>query len=306
MSVESRTEENKTTRSKVKDLSLDPPVHEIHASNAPGLSTTTDELENLRNVVDDQEKYIKVQELNQEIVKWRGRVINVANKSADVPAQAPLSRPESKLLKDWQNLAFGIRNLVANNFGSFREAKAVSWAKARGEWLREVTPAPVEVASGKKSGSALIEAAVWKALIRFVLGDVHTNGPMCWAGMYERGVYKLITRLQKDLAQMEPGGQSVALYYQWKALTTSIISTVQVPQDRKEEMNNSRLFHRELQAVVSKAIELDLKFPGQQAHYTAGWPTQGRCDVSLGQNLMKLAAGSPKSLRNALGCHLVG
>ncbi|KAH7127554.1 hypothetical protein EDB81DRAFT_809528 [Dactylonectria macrodidyma] len=247
---------------------------------------------------------------------WKGRAINAANKSADVPAQAPLSRPESELIKDWQNLAFDVRNLVDNHFSSVREGKIVSWAKARSEWLRDVTPTPVEVASGKKSGSALIEAAIWKALMRLVLGDVNTNGAMCWAGVYKGRLCKLVTMLKKDLAQTEPDRQSDALYYQWRALTASIISTVQVPQDRDEEvdyvveeledllapcrswMNSYGPFHRELQAVVNKAIELDLKFSGQQAHYAVGWPNQGRCNVNLDQDFMKLAAGSPKSSRN--------
>ncbi|CAM1507991.1 Fc.00g048390.m01.CDS01 [Cosmosporella sp. VM-42] len=333
---------------KSKDLPPDPPLYESHASEAPGLHSTANE--HFKKLIDDQKKHnddlcrklddqhneyqLKVQELNQEIAKWRARVIDAASKSADVPIQMPLSRPESELLKDWQNLAFDVRNLVANHFGSTKESKVTSWANARVDWLREVTPNPVEVASDRRSGSALIEAAIWNALIKLVLGEVNASGPMCWAGKYKRRLYMLsksshlslpsfidlavsvpdpaiATRLQRDLAKAEPE-QYTALYTQWRALTVNIIHTVQLPQDRDEEVdsvveeleellppcrpsvNSSGQFRRELQAVVAKAIGLDLKFSGQQASYTVGWPGQARCNVDLDRNLMKVATGSPK------------
>ena len=121
--------------------------------------------------------------------------------------------------------------------------------------------------------------------------------------------------MQKDLAQAEPD-QYAELFSQWKALTASIISTVQFSQDRDKEVDfvveeledlfapcrpwvtSSGPYRRELQALVNKTIELDLKFSGQQAYYAVGWPGKGRYNVNLNQSFMKLAAGSPQSSRN--------
>ncbi|KAF5002779.1 hypothetical protein FDECE_10524 [Fusarium decemcellulare] len=293
-----------------KDQPSDPPPHEDRASKVLDPNSPVEEQNEYKRAMDDQtgiidelslerqsliealgsernQHLVQVQELNLEIAKWKARAIDAASKSADVPAQAPLSRPESELLKDWQNLAFDVRNLVANHFSGTREAKLASWAKARGEWICEVTPSHVEVASGRKSGPALVEAVIWNVLMEFVLGS---------------------TKLQEDLAQIDTGQHST-LYHQWKSLTTSIVSTVQLQRDRDDEVDRvveeledilppSKTCHRELQAVINKAIEMDLKFRGQQASYLVGWPGQARYNISLDPNSMKLAAGSPKGTRN--------
>ncbi|KAJ0162376.1 Lignostilbene-alpha,beta-dioxygenase isozyme I [Colletotrichum tanaceti] len=267
----------------------------------------------LQRIADQENRHAdEVRELNQTIAVFRAKIINAADKSANVPARAPLSRPESELLKDWGELAYDVRNLVANHYGGglIWESKIVSWAKIHAEWLREVTPNPLEVASDRKSGPALVEAALWKALVRLVFGDAGDVAPMCWAGRYKGRLHKLTSTLQRNL---EESGQHGALYQQWKALTVSVVSVVQAPRDRDEEvhsvlddveeffepcrsrMKNAGAYRRELQAVVTKAIELDRKFSGQQARYAVSWPAQGASSVVLDQESMKVATGSPQS-----------
>lgn len=112
---------------------------------------------------------------------------------------------------------------------------------------------------------------------------------------------------------LEETGQHGALYQQWKALTVSIVSIIQPPHDHDEEVHsilddleeffepcrsrikNSGAYRRELQAVVTKAIELDRKFSGQQACYAVSWPLQGGSRVAFDQKSMKVATGSPQS-----------
>ncbi|OBR05470.1 hypothetical protein CH63R_12173 [Colletotrichum higginsianum IMI 349063] len=266
----------------------------------------------LQRIADEKNRHAdEVQELNQTLAVFRTKIINAADKSANIPAQAPLSRPESELLKDWGELAYDIRNLVANHYGGgLWENKIVSWAKINTEWLHEVTPNPLSAAADRKSGPALVEAAVWKALVRFVFGDTGGVAPMCWAGRYKGRLHRLTSSLQRNL---EESGQHGALYQQWKALTVSIVSIIQPPHDHDEEVHsilddleeffepcrsrikNSGAYRRELQAVVTKAIELDRKFSGQQACYAVSWPLQGGSRVAFDQKSMKVATGSPQS-----------
>lgn len=99
-------------------------------------------------------------------------------------------------------------------------------------------------------------------------------------------------------------------------MTTSIVSVVQVPQDRDEEVeiileeledllppfrsriSSSGPYRRELQAVINKAIDLDLKLSGQQVYYGVRWPLHKRYHVPFDDGLMKPATGSSQPPQN--------
>jgi hypothetical protein len=108
-----------------------------------------------------------------------------------MPSQSPLGCPESEIIKEWQSLTYAVRNLSMNYFQGIRERKMVSWAKAQGNHLQELTPRYVDAAADKKCGAALIKAAIWNTLVRLVFGDSAANGAMCWAGNYVGKLSKL-------------------------------------------------------------------------------------------------------------------
>ncbi|KAF4343938.1 amino acid transporter AAT family [Fusarium beomiforme] len=260
----------------------------------------------------ERERYLnQIQELNQEVTKWKSRAIDAASKSADVHAQIPLSRPESELIKDWQNLAFDVRNFVANHFGSVSNSRLGHWVRARGDWLQDIG---AEAAPGKRAAQALIEASIWNALVMLVFGHDKVNGPMCWAGRYHRSLKTLVRDLQRDQTQKDTE-QFTSLIYQWGTLTANIVATIQSAGHRDEQVHNvvqdieelllpcrSRLsssepYRRDLRALVNKAIDMDFKLCGQTSYYLVGWPNGGRYDVPFEKTIMKLAQGSPQSSR---------
>ncbi|KAF4997985.1 hypothetical protein FGRMN_3505 [Fusarium graminum] len=133
----------------------------------------------------------ELQSLNHEITKWKARAADAASKSAGVQAQTPLSRPESELIKDWQNLDFDVRNFVSNHFGNASTNKIMSWTKAKVDFLREIAQSNHRLVISKRSGLALIEATIWAALVKLVFGGVTPDGSMCWAGSGKGNLRKL-------------------------------------------------------------------------------------------------------------------
>ncbi|KAI8299689.1 hypothetical protein K4K59_002094 [Colletotrichum sp. SAR11_240] len=155
--------------------------------------------EALEQRISDQKSQhvLEIHDLNKLIAGLRTRLNNAAERSANVPTQAPLSRPESQLRNEWRELTYDLRNLVANHFQSGRwRNKIPSWAKINNDFLCQVTPKPVEVASCRKSGSALVEAAIWKILTKNVFGEpMGVVGPMRWAGNNKRSFQRLVFKV---------------------------------------------------------------------------------------------------------------
>ncbi|TDZ27550.1 hypothetical protein C8034_v009718 [Colletotrichum sidae] len=217
-------------------------------------------------------------------------------KNAQVPTLAPLNRPE-------------IDNHLAGNRW---DVKIRSWVNIKGDELSEITLKVADVASDKTSATALVEAALWRALLDHVFGTYNNVGRMCWAGKYQRKLQGLASSLQRDLGSPEKHGN---LYHQWRALTASIISVIPQPRDREDEVESiveeivgllkpcepkgSKFgaYRLDLQLVVAKAIELDLKFAGQRACYVVNWPTQQQYDVGFDEGTMRLATQSPSNSR---------
>ncbi|KAM5368712.1 hypothetical protein ACJZ2D_009378 [Fusarium nematophilum] len=240
-----------------------------------------------------------VEQLNETIKELREQAIGQASKSAEMPTQSPLLRPESEILERWLNLTYDVRNLVDNHFSGIKGKKMVTWAQGKESCLQEVTPNCLIVAADTRCSTALIEAAIWNILMRLVLGNFSVGGPMCWAG----------SRLCTDVVRMDSEKDTFVLH-QWKALTTSLVSNIQPSKERDREIENVvdeledllgefryrlsfKTFRPGLKTIVSKAIELDKFFYGQQAWYCPEWPSQKRHDFEIDQRTMKKEAGSP-------------
>jgi hypothetical protein len=271
----------------------------------------------------------QMQEQNNMIDRLQVRITEATTKSTEMPGQSPLRRPESETVKEWQSLTYDVHNLVMNYFSRIKTSKMVSWARAQEHHLKELTPDYAGLAADKKLGTALVEAAIWNTLCRLVFGDSAANGAMLWAGSYFGKLSKLSmthplclvvpsrgfqcisnaelgkgSELSYDMARRKCSDKQSALFHEWKALTTSLISLVCSQQDRErkildvadelEDMLESfrstvtvSLLKRELRSIVCKAVALDESFCGQQAWYRLMWPPAGRHDVELDRNLMK-------------------
>ncbi|KAM5343503.1 hypothetical protein ACJ41O_012040 [Fusarium nematophilum] len=209
-----------------------------------------------------------VEQLNETIKELREQAIGQASKSAEMPTQSPLLRPESEILERWLNLTYDVRNLVDNHFSGIKGKKMVTWAQGKESCLQEVTP------------NCLIVAADTRC-----------------------------SRLCTDVVRMDSEKDTFVLH-QWKALTTSLVSNIQPSKERDREIENVvdeledllgefryrlsfKTFRPGLKTIVSKAIELDKFFYGQQAWYCPEWPSQKRHDFEIDQRTMKKEAGSP-------------
>ncbi|KAF9767429.1 hypothetical protein IL306_000016 [Fusarium sp. DS 682] len=319
----------------VKELPLIPTPHQAQVVTDNSGEVNAVEEDSFRVIIQDQQKLIdelsaengtlsqqaksereryltQIQELSQEVARWKSRAIDAASKSVDVHAQMPLNRPESELVKDWQNLAFDVRNFVANHFGSVSNNRLTHWVKSREDWLRDVC---AEAVTGKRSGQAIIEASIWNALVMLIFGRDKVNGPICWAGRYHRSLRTLIRELQRDPTKKDIE-QITPLFHQWGTLTANIVATIQSEGHRDEQihyvvqdveellspcrsrLSSSEPYRRDLRALVNKAIDMDFKLCGQSTYYLVGWPPRGRYNVPFDKAIMKLAQGSPQSSRS--------
>lgn len=95
-----------------------------------------------------------------------------------------------------------------------------------------------------------------------------------------------------------------------------MISILQTPEQRVQEVEHvvmeiddilapcrSRIprpthYHRDLQALINKAIDMDRLLSGQTAAYGIKWPCSGHFNVKFDQFTMMLAVGSPPISRN--------
>ncbi|KAJ4047578.1 hypothetical protein NW761_007365 [Fusarium oxysporum] len=128
------------------------------------------------------------QQRQKDLAYWRNRTSEAASKSANLVPGMPLSQPDTELRNEWRNLAFDVRNFVDNHFKNVSTNKLEAWGKENGDWLRKITPTYQQVVGGKRSGLAMVEAAVWHGLCRAVFGGVRDNSPMLWAGAYQRSL----------------------------------------------------------------------------------------------------------------------
>ena len=147
----------------------------------------------------ERENAERIQKL-QEDLRARDEMIDrlrtktteaAANKATEIPGgPSLLRRPQSEIIKEWQGLHYEVRNFVMNLRDKGRW-KLKSWTDSQGFQLEEITPNYRQLATDKKCGSALIEAAIWNTLVRLVFGDSASKGGMCWAGTYAGKVSKL-------------------------------------------------------------------------------------------------------------------
>ncbi|KAM0543976.1 hypothetical protein ACHAPJ_012071 [Fusarium lateritium] len=186
-----------------KEIPPVPPPHETLATITPEVESRSDRKIDVMALIEKQRKTInglkderedlsqEIEALKQAIAVWKNRAITAASKNANVPVRTPLSRPESELLKAWQNLAYEVKNFVACHFEKVSSNKLATWAKENGEWLREITPTYQEAVIRKQSCLAMMEAAIWYSLSRLVFAGVRGHSPMRWAGEYEKALGSL-------------------------------------------------------------------------------------------------------------------
>ncbi|EXM20036.1 hypothetical protein RAB80_011694 [Fusarium oxysporum f. sp. vasinfectum] len=259
------------------------------------------------------------QQRQKDLAYWRNRTSEAASKSANLVPGMPLSQPDTELRNEWRNLAFDVRNFVDNHFKNVSTNKLEAWGKENGDWLRKITPTYQQVVGGKRSGLAMVEAAVWHGLCRAVFGGVRDNSPMLWAGAYQRSLRILVNELQQDQRQKN-SEQFTPLFHQWGALTANLIETLRTSEHHCQRvhpvvqeledlffacrsagvMYKSDTYRRDLWALVTKAIRFDFSLSGQTAEYFIGWPPSGRSNVPFDQNTMQVSQRSPQSTRNTL------
>ncbi|OBS24522.1 hypothetical protein FPOA_05063 [Fusarium poae] len=258
------------------------------------------------------DKCNEVRQLQDDNEILKRQCSEAATKTYHPKVQLPLNRPESELIKDWHTLVYSVNNFVDNHFRDVNYKRIASWAKIQQDHLREVAERPQDIVTNLESGLALIKATVWHALRKFTFGGVASEGAMCWAGRYKGDLRRLAIKLEVD--NVVEG--FLPLNYQWKTLTTNMISILQTSEQRGQEvehvvmdiddllapcrprMPRSNHYHRDLQTLVSKAIEMDLFLSGETTAYFIKWPISGHLNVKFDQFSMMLAVGSPPVSRN--------
>ncbi|KAF5240336.1 hypothetical protein FANTH_9596 [Fusarium anthophilum] len=257
------------------------------------------------------------QQRQKDLAYWRHRTSEAASKSANPVPGLPLSQPETELRNEWRNLAFVVRNFVDNHFNKVSTNKLEAWGKENGDFLRTITPTYQQVVAGRRSGLAMVEAAVWHGLCRTVFGGLRDNSPMIWAGPYQRSLTVLVNELQQGQRQKNSEHFS-PLFHQWGALTANLIEVLRTSDHHYQRvhpivqeledlffacrsvgvMYKSDTYRRDLRALVTKAIRFDFNLSGQTAEYFIGWPRSGRSNVPFDQKTMQLSQRSPQSSRN--------
>ncbi|KAK2600084.1 hypothetical protein QQS21_005170 [Conoideocrella luteorostrata] len=259
----------------------------------------------------------QIQAKDDKIGHLQFLLTEAASKTVEIPSQSLLRRPESEIIKDWQSLTYDVHNLVMNYVYGIKTKKMISWAKKQGDRLEELTPDYVRAAEKKDCGTNLVEAAVWNTLWKLVFGNAAVNGPMLWAGKHHGCLSRLSNELSNDIARARNSDQQNALFHEWKALTTSLISLVHPQQDRECNIMNIvrnledmlKSFQSTiamppsspmLQNIVRKAVALDELFCGQQAWYRLLWPLAEQRGVELDLNTMKAVGGGEGKKGGAL------
>jgi hypothetical protein len=186
-----------------EELAPAPPPHQTQPVIPPRVESSSDAQDNLKIVLNQQQIIVddlnsqrealsqQVQDLKQEIAYWKNRTSEAASKNVNVLAGTPLSRPESELVKEWKNLAYEVKNFVTSHFDRVSTNKLDVWAKENGQWLQGITPSYQQVIKDKRSGPAIIEAAIWYTFCSLVFGGVKGNPQIRWAGHYQKTLRRL-------------------------------------------------------------------------------------------------------------------
>ncbi|CAG1984693.1 unnamed protein product [Fusarium graminearum] len=301
-----------------------PPAHEIQAMMVPEgensfywkrqyEATIKKQRETINGLKTDNAALSdQVQSLNQTISSLQKRVSAAASKNVNIPVRTPLNRPERELLKDWENLAFEVRNFVGFHFEKVNTNDLKAWAEQNGTWLGEVSQTYQQDVTGKQTSFAMIEAAIWYNLSMFVFADTKGNRPMRWAGNYERVLGTLVDELQKEHAK-ENSEQFIPMFHQWNTLTANMMATIQSDDSYAQQVirlvkrfedlfascrprkSRSDSYRLDLEALVSKAIQIDFWFSGQTSRYLVDWPHVGRHNMVFDKAKMRQDARSPES-----------
>lgn len=187
-----------------KELPLVPAVHQTHVvavSRDENISyeekhlamTLKEQQEIMNDLIAEKESLsqkleAELQQRQKDLAYWRNRTSEAASKSANLVPGMPLSQPDTELRNEWRNLAFDVRNFVDNHFNKVSTKKLEAWGKENGDFLRKITPTYDQVVGGRRSGLAMVEAAVWQGLCRAVFGGLGDNSLMIWAGPYQRSL----------------------------------------------------------------------------------------------------------------------
>ncbi|KAG5744786.1 hypothetical protein H9Q72_011417 [Fusarium xylarioides] len=258
------------------------------------------------------------QQRQKDLAYWRNRTSEAASKNSNLVLGMPLSQPDTELRNEWRNLAFDVRNYVDNHFNKVTTNKLEAWGKENGDFLRKITPTYQQVVGGRRSGLAMVEAAVWHGLCRAVFGGLRDNSPMIWAGPYQRSLRILVNELQQGQKQKN-ADQFSLLFHQWGALTANLIEVLRTSEHHYQRvhpivqeledlfigcrsagvMYKSDTYRRDLRALVTKAIRFDFNLSGQTAEYFIGWPPSGRSNVPFDQKTMQVSQRSPHSTKNS-------
>ncbi|KAG4256672.1 hypothetical protein FPRO03_03682 [Fusarium proliferatum] len=316
-----------------KELPLVPAVHHTHVmaiSQDESISygekdlamTLNEQQEIMNDLIAEKESLSQQleaerQQRQKDLAYWRNRTSEAASKSANLVPGMPLSQPDTELRNEWRNLAFDVRNFVDNHFNKVSTNKLEAWGKENGDFLRKITPTYQQVVGGRRSGLAMVEAAVWQGLCRAVFGGLGDNSPMIWAGPYQRSLRILVNELQQGQKQKN-SEQFSPLFHQWGALTANLIEVLRTSEHHYQRvhpvfqeledlffacrsvgvMYKSDTYRRDLRALVTKAARFDFNLSGQTAEYFIGWPTSGRSNMSFDQKTMQVSQRSPQSTRN--------
>ncbi|KAI1073327.1 hypothetical protein LB507_010918 [Fusarium sp. FIESC RH6] len=321
----------------IKPVSYTPPIqtekpnsyktHETDSTNRNGTAGSLEEEKVLKRRFTDPEELIRSlkktnEELKEQLAKQSAQIQQLiqdkntlsrqcsegADRSYINPqAHRPLCKPNSEVIKEWNNLGYDVENFVENHFRDISTKRIVSWATIQREYLRVIAEAPQDTVTNHNSGLALIKAAVWAELKRSAFGGLDVEGSLCWAGHYKTDIRRIDSKLKADFSQNGLSPLS-APHHQWRTLMANTISNFETPQQRSHEVehvainieellapcrplsSSSNAYHRELRGLVHKTIDMDLVLSGQTDAYTLHW-VKGE---TFNHAYMTLAAGSPQ------------
>ncbi|KAH7174305.1 uncharacterized protein B0J16DRAFT_348404 [Fusarium flagelliforme] len=219
----------------------------------------------------------------------------------------PLSKPNSEIVKDWNTLAYDVENLVDNHFRDASQKVILSWATLQIQDLPDIFGAPRDIVTSRKSGIALIKAALWSELSSMFAYS-------CWAGHYRRDMQTLFTKLEADFSA-ERNAARPPPYHHCKTLMTNLISTLETREQRGQVVGHVAIaiaellapcrprhlsfntYHSDLRAVVHKAVNMDLALHGQMDAYTLQWRTGKVFEDAYMAPASGCSQGSSKNVR---------
>jgi hypothetical protein len=292
------------------------------------------ELEGARRKLEgvEQETTQQIQSLQEQLLakdkmieRLRAKATEAASKATEMSVSSSLLRlPECEILKAWQSLHFEVRNFGMNYMKNASDRTMRDWADQHDLRLREITPHHKQFALDRKCSVWLIQAAIWTTLTKFLFGDSATHGSICWAGKYSGKVSRLsessaietcsflmIVGSMLYQAVGPADSEKHKVFHQWKAMTTSLLSTLgphNGREDKTAEMveeleelldpwrskSHWNAIRQSLQSLVRHAVTLDESFCGQHEWYFLWYP-EPRFDCAINLNQMQVEEGSATS-----------